>query len=323
MMTSPTARSWSPEPTAASAGHSSRKPCAAARTACMPPHAAPWSHPGPRVTPQLDVSTGAALGEDDILPDPMSAYMADIWQVGSGEGTRAPERGARPGRNQHAMTSLARAAVLPRTTALVVTLGLSATCWIVAVWRMNGMAMGVATRLDPFPAFLAVWAAMMAAMMLPGAAPAVLRRVADTGQVRAVPAFLAGYLAVWTLVGVAVYACYRPHGTAVAGVLAIAAGGYELTPTKRFLRRCCQDSGDSGLRFGLCCVGSGIGLTVLLVALGVMSVGWMAVLAVLSLAQKLLPPRPAADIPVALAIVGLGVLILLTPGWIPGITPSM
>jgi predicted metal-binding membrane protein len=221
------------------------------------------------------------------------------------------------------MTTLARAAVRPRTAALAVTLGLAAACWIVAVWRMNGMDMGVATRLDPFPAFLAVWAVMMAAMMLPGAAPAVLRRVAEAGQVRAVPAFLAGYLAVWTLVGVTVYACYRPHGTAVAAVLAIAAGGYELTPAKRYLRRCCQDGSHSGPRFGLYCVGSGLGLTVLLAALGVMSVGWMAVLAVLSLAQKLLPPRPAADIPVALAIAGLGVLILLAPQWVPGLTPSM
>ena len=221
------------------------------------------------------------------------------------------------------MTTLARAAVRPRIAALAVTLGLAATCWIVAVWRMNGMDMGVATRLDPFPAFLAVWAAMMAAMMLPGAAPAVLRRVADTGQVRAVPAFLAGYLAVWTVVGVAVYACYRPHGTAIAGVLAIAAGGYESTPAKRYLRRCCQKDGHSGLRFGLCCVGSGIGLAVLLVALGVMSVGWMAVLAFVGLAQKLLPPTPIVDILVALAIVGLGVLILLAPQWVPGLTPPM
>jgi predicted metal-binding membrane protein len=221
------------------------------------------------------------------------------------------------------VTALARAAVRPRATALAVTLGLAAACWIVALWRMNGMGMGVATRLDPFPVFLGVWAAMMAAMMLPGAAPAVLRRVEETGRVRAVPAFLAGYLAVWTLVGVAVYAVYRPHGAALAGILAIAAGAYELTPVKRYLRRCCQDSGLSGLRFGLCCVGSGLGLTVLFVAVGVMSAGWMAVTAALSLAQKLLPPRPAADIPVALAIVGLGVLILLAPGWVPGLTPSM
>jgi predicted metal-binding membrane protein len=215
------------------------------------------------------------------------------------------------------------AAVRPRAAAIAATLALAAICWFVVVRRMDGMDMGVATRLDPFPTFLAVWAAMMAAMMLPGAVPAVLRRVADTGRVRAVPAFLAGYLAVWTLVGVAAYACYRPHGPAVAGVLAIAAGGYELTPAKRYLRQCCRGVGQSGLRFGLYCVGSGIGLTLLLVAVGVMSVGWMAVLAVVSLAQKLLAPKPLVDIPVALAIVGLGVLILLAPQWVPGLTPSM
>ena len=47
----------------------------------------------------------------------------------------------------------------------------------------------------------------------------------------------------------------------------------------------------------------------MLVALGVMSVTWMSVIAVLVLAQKLLPPRAAIDVPLALAIVGLGILI--------------
>jgi hypothetical protein len=35
--------------------------------------------------------------------------------------------------------------------------------------------------------------------------------------------FVGSYLAVWTLVGLAVYPLYRPHGTAVAGALTIAA----------------------------------------------------------------------------------------------------
>jgi predicted metal-binding membrane protein len=61
----------------------------------------------------------------------------------------------------------------------------------------------------------------------------------------------------------------------------------------------------------------------MLVALGVMSIGWMAVIALLSLAQKLLPPKPSADIPIALAIVLRGALILLAPDSVPGPTPSM
>jgi predicted metal-binding membrane protein len=62
---------------------------------------------------------------------------------------------------------------------------------------------------------------------------------------------------------------------------------------------------------------------VLLAAVGVMSAGWMAVVAIVSLAQKLLPAKPSVDIPVALAIAGLGVLILFAPGWVPGLIPSM
>src|SRR6202035_455125 len=88
---------------------------------------------------------------------------------------------------------------------LTLTLGLAAACWVVAVRQMSGMNMGVATRLGSFAFFIAAWGAMMAAMMLPGAAPAAVRRVQASGRVRAVPLFLGSYLAVWALAGVAVY----------------------------------------------------------------------------------------------------------------------
>ncbi len=89
--------------------------------------------------------------------------------------------------------------------ALTATLGLAAAAWVVAVRQMNGMDMGVATRLGSFTFFVVLWVSMMAAMMLPGAAPAVWRRAQSSGRVRAVPLFVGSYLAVWTLVGVAVY----------------------------------------------------------------------------------------------------------------------
>ena len=173
--------------------------------------------------------------------------------------------------------------------------------------------------LGSLPSFIAVWAAMMAAMMLPGAVPAVSRYVRATGRVLAAPVFAGSYVAVWTLVGLAVYALYRPHGTAVAGALTIAAGLYELTPLKRECRRRCLESVRSGFRFGLSCVGSSSGLMVVLVALGVMSVTWMALIAALVLAQKLLPQRAAIDVPVALAIIGLGALIAIAPSAVPGL----
>jgi predicted metal-binding membrane protein len=197
--------------------------------------------------------------------------------------------------------------------ALTATIGLAAASWVVAVRQMYGMDMGIATQLGSFAFFMALWVAMMAAMMLPGAAPAVLRS-AHAGGVRTVPLFVGSYLAVWTLVGVAVYALDRPHGSFAAGALVIAAGVYELTPLKQHFRRRCRESVDSGFEFGLCCVGSSIGLMLMLVALSVMSVSWMSVIAVLVFAQKLLPTKAAIDLPVALAIVGLGVLVVIGAG---------
>ena len=207
--------------------------------------------------------------------------------------------------------------------ALTVTLGLAAVAWVVAVRQMSGMDMGVATRLGSFAFFAVLWVTMMAAMMLPGAVPAVVRRVQASRRVRGVPLFLGSYLAVWALVGVAVYALYRPHGVVVAGGIVIAAGAYEFTPLKQHFRRRCQESTGSGLGYGLCCLGSSIGLMVMLVALSVMSVIWMSVIAVLALGQKLLPAKAAVDVPLALAIVGLGILIVLAPASVPGLMPPM
>jgi predicted metal-binding membrane protein len=213
-------------------------------------------------------------------------------------------------------TPAAAAAALPGT------LGLAAACWVIAVWQMRGMDMGTATQLGSFGAFIAVWMAMMAAMMLPGAVPAVFRR-ARAGGVRAVPLFAGSYLAVWALAGVAVYAAYRPHGTLAAGAVVIAAAAYEVTPLKRHFRRRCRDSTGSGFKFGLYCAGSSAGLMAMLVALGVMSITWMAVIAVLACAQKLLPAKTAIDLPLALAVAGFGALIVITPSLVPGLSPPM
>jgi predicted metal-binding membrane protein len=205
--------------------------------------------------------------------------------------------------------------------ALTVTLGIAAASWVVALRQMSGMDMGVATQLGSFGFFVVLWVLMMAAMMLPGTVPAVLRRA--SGQVRAVPLFVGSYLAVWTLVGLAVFALYRPHGTVTAGVVVIAAGVYEITPLKQRCRQRCRDSIGSGLEFGLYCVGSSIGLMLILVGLSVMSIAWMAIIAVLVVAQKLLPRRAALDVSLALAILGLGVLIMVAPSTIPGLMPAM
>jgi predicted metal-binding membrane protein len=109
----------------------------------------------------------------------------------------------------------------------------------------------------------------------------------------------------------------------IAGAFAMAAGAYELTPLKRRFREMCRERMSSGLELGLCCVGSSIGLMLMMVALGVMSVTWMAVTAGAVLAQKLLPPRAAVDVAVAMAIAALGIAVIVAPSSVPGLVQPM
>ena len=129
------------------------------------------------------------------------------------------------------------------TAALVTTLGLAAVAWLLALRQMDGMDMGYATELGSATSFAGVWISMMAAMMLPGAAPVTVRRARTE---RRVAPFVASYLAVWAAVGVAVYAVYDPHGALAAGAVTVAAGLYELTPLKRRCRERCREDTGSG-----------------------------------------------------------------------------
>jgi len=61
----------------------------------------------------------------------------------------------------------------------------------------------------------------------------------------------------------------------------------------------------------------------MLVALGVMSLTWMSVIAVLILAQKLMPAQAAIDMSLAIAIIGLGIWIVVAPSSVPGLVPPM
>jgi predicted metal-binding membrane protein len=201
-------------------------------------------------------------------------------------------------------------------------LGLAAACWMVSVWQMTGMDMGVASRLGSFAFFAAVWVPMMAAMMLPGAAP-VVARAARAHGVRAVPLFAGSYLAVWALAGAVVFAAYRPHGTAAAGAVTIAAAAYELTPLKRHFRRRCRETAGPGFGFGPCCVGSSAGLMAMLVVLGVMKRRLDGRDRRPCHRPEAPAPRAALDVPLALAIVAFGILIIVDPSSVPGLTPPM
>jgi predicted metal-binding membrane protein len=188
---------------------------------------------------------------------------------------------------------------------------------------MDGMDMGVETELGSLASFMPTWIAMMAAMMLPGVLPAVSRAARAAVHVRTVPLFVSAYLAVWALVGVVAYLVYRPHGTRLAAVLVIAAGLYALSPLERRCRLRCRERVRSGIEYGRHCIGASAGPMVVLLALGAMSVAWMCIAGALVLAKKLLPPRAVVDVPLALAIVALGVVVAVSPSSIPGLVPAM
>lgn len=198
-------------------------------------------------------------------------------------------------------------AVAPATaSALMATVGAGAAGWVIAVPRMSGMDMGVATTLGSFRSFVSVWLPMMVAMMLPGVAPSALRLAAAGRAGGDVVRHVWSYLAVWAVVGVVVFALYRPHSTASAGAVTVAAGLYELTSLKRRFRLMCQDRAGSGWVLGFCCIGSTAGLMLVMLALGAMSLTWMALATAAVLLQTLVAPKAVVDIPFAIAIVAVG-----------------
>jgi predicted metal-binding membrane protein len=158
----------------------------------------------------------------------------------------------------------------------------------------------------------------MTATMLLMAVPAAARYA--HGRVAVGLLFALSYLAVWGFAGVAVFVLCGPHGSLAPAATVIAAGIYELTPLKRYFRRRCRESPASGLDAGLDCVGSCLGLMLAAMALGVTGVVGMSVVALLIAGQKLLPVKAAVDVPLALAIVGLGLLVVISPSSVPALT---
>ena len=192
------------------------------------------------------------------------------------------------------------------------------------------------------PAFLLGWLVMMAAMMLPAVAPVVLlyQRAARRGTVAPVGLFVAGYLAVWTAVGVPAYLAWRwvqpavmdgrPWAGRLAGGTLLLAAAYQLTPLKDACLRNCRSPLSAfttvrgslssapvalrvGARNGLWCLGCCWALMAVLVAVGVMQPWWMAGIAALIFIEKALPRGLAARRPLSLLLVVPGVLLLADP----------
>jgi hypothetical protein len=75
-----------------------------------------------------------------------------------------------------------------------------------------------------------------------------------------------------------------------------------------------------GVAHGAYCVGCCWALMAALIALGVMSVGWMVFIAALIAAEKLLPWKAVANRGIAVLLVVLGLGVAFFPQDVPGLT---
>jgi len=228
-------------------------------------------------------------------------------------------------------------------------LALAAGGWWWTAHQMRGMDNGPWTGLGTLGWFLAVWVVMMAAMMFPSISPtvALYSRMTKQRSPLSPLLFTAGYLAVWTGVGILVFAiavaadsnsdvlAWDRAGRWAAGAALVLAAVYQMTPLKDVcLGKCRSPLGfllgswrdgwrgalQMGAKNGAWCVGCCWALMVSLFALGIMSVLWMAVVAGLIALEKALPWRRVASYGTAALLLALGVLLLVAPQSVPGLT---
>jgi predicted metal-binding membrane protein len=190
-------------------------------------------------------------------------------------------------------------------------------------WRafMGLMPMGRWGLLEYALGF-AMWALMMVGMMVPSAVPMIMlyARVARRVQARplaSTTAFTGGYLLTWSafsLVATAVQGVLvdialltemmTPASAKLAGILLIAAGLYQWTPLKHACLAHCRSpihylsqhwrpgtlgALRMGLEHGTYCVGCCWVLMGILLAVGIMSLLWIAAIAAFVLIEKAAP----------------------------------
>jgi len=192
-----------------------------------------------------------------------------------------------------------------------------------------------------------MWLIMMVAMMLPSAAPMILlygrlaRSGREQGGVFASTTVFAGlYLAVWSgfsaVAAVIQWALVRSGAISsmglafgdqrIAGALLIAAGLYQLTPLKYACLEKCRSplsflmrlwrpglagAARLGLMHGVYCLGCCAMLMALLFVFGVMNLGWVAILAIVVLVEKVVPGGQRIGRLAGVAALAAGVAMVL------------
>jgi len=158
-------------------------------------------------------------------------------------------------------------------------------------------------------AFLLTWSLAMAAMMLPSELPLFRLDYATVRSPVRTAVLGAGYLAVWVALGAAVLLADRAadgrllgsHSAATVAVVLVAAAAYQLTPVKLRCLNVCRaplarmfhgwrdglfGAFRMGVENGVWCAGCCAGLMLALLVLGMMSVGWMVVVALAIFLEK-------------------------------------
>ena len=207
---------------------------------------------------------------------------------------------------------------------------------------MAGMSMPLAPTVAEGALYVAAWTVMMAAMMLPSAAPtialyAATQRNAASAVERIVPVvlFTLTYLALWAVTGVPTYLASVVLGAItsqalayiVAGLL-LAAGLFQLSPLKQLCLRACRSpvgfllghwragwrgSLSMGWAHAVYCMGCCWALMAVLVVAGAMGLAWGLLIAVAVAAEKLLPGGEWIARAIGVALVLLGAAVVIRP----------
>ena len=170
-----------------------------------------------------------------------------------------------------------------------------------------------------FPGLAAMWMGMMTVMMVPTVWPWVAA-FARLGGSRVV--FSSGYAAAWLLYSIAAASIqlWLPHDlpNALAASILLIAGAFQFTPIKRACLMHCRnpltyflarwrDGRSGGFRMGLghgaFCVACCWALMATTLAVGVMSLWWMAALAVVTFAEQVSPWGDRVRILVGVALI--------------------
>ena len=234
----------------------------------------------------------------------------------------------------------------PQTSLLLVA---AAGAWVGVATLARGMGSMPGTMGLGVGSFAAVWALMMAAMMLPSVTPFAslyVRTFGDSAGLR-LAGFASGYLIVWTLAALPAYglawladrlASTHAAATVLAVAIFAACGIYQLTPLKdRCLARCRSPLGfvlklggykgrtrdlRVGLYHGSFCLACCWALMALLVAFGLMNVAAMVVLAVAVLVEKTWARGQLFSRGLGIVALALAVVVVFVHGLAPGLHPA-